>query len=164
MGGIPVLGLSVPLSTKLMEMRSSQDSNSMDPGSLAHCSISGRIPHLKISVFDFKKCDLYLVMGTKPILTPHHCLCLLKLISQQGGLCLLEWSYWGVCIDAATHPYSHCVSGARGHHALHMGDGLCLCPLGLCHCLWVSSREQKLPHILLGPKYLGLFIGYLACL
>lgn len=33
-----------------------------------------------------------------------------------------------------------CVSGTRGDDALYLGDGVCICPIWMCHCLWVSSQ------------------------
>lgn len=31
-----------------------------------------------------------------------------------------------------------CISGARSDDALHMGDGVCVRSIWMCHCMWVS--------------------------
>lgn len=46
-----------------------------------------------------------------------------------------------------------CVAGTRGHHALHVGDGMCVRSIRMCHCMWVSQGDGSGSHVLLALKY-----------
>lgn len=41
---------------------------------------------------------------------------------------------WGCSVTGC------CVSGTCGDNALYLGDGVCICPIWMCHCLWVSPQ------------------------